>query len=201
MVFLYCSFWSCMSLYGAPEDGRWGEGRVLKSRNNPKGGRSAHCLDGERSCWQLTQTSAEVWTWLKTSQLLKDWQASLWFHPLRFQKCHRHDCWEGPQTSSGSKSPAPMQSSASSLLLAVSEHLLPLQDHLVEFLQAGLEALTIQRRAALCVVQRGQAQFMEGQHLLHLKHKGTRQDVTNHCRTNLSMIPTVNCWLELFSIT
>lgn len=67
----------------------------------------------------------------------------------------------------------------SSLLLAVSEHLLPLQDHLVEFLQARLQALAIQRRAALCVVQRGRAELMEGQRLLYLKHSSMTEEVSD----------------------
>lgn len=61
----------------------------------------------------------------------------------------------------------------SSLLLAVSQHLLPLQDHLVELLQAGLQALAVHGRAALRVVQRGRAQLVQGQHLLHLRDTHT----------------------------
>ena len=62
-------------------------------------------------------------------------------------------------------------SGSSLLLAAVAEHLLPLEDHLVELLQAGLQPLAVQRRAALGVVQRGRAQLMDGQGLLHLKHQ------------------------------
>lgn len=62
----------------------------------------------------------------------------------------------------------------SSFLLALSEHLLPLHDHLIEFLQAGLQTLTIQCWAALRVVQRGGAQLVEAQHLFHLKREKVR---------------------------
>lgn len=62
----------------------------------------------------------------------------------------------------------------------MSEHLLPLEDHLVELLQAGLQALAIHGRAALRVVQRGRAQLVQGQHLLHLQqHKGFTAAVRN----------------------
>lgn len=67
------------------------------------------------------------------------------------------------KTSHGDKALGP-----SSLLLAVSEHLLPLQDHLVELLQAGLQALAVHGRAALSVVECGRAQLVQRQHLLHL---------------------------------
>lgn len=62
----------------------------------------------------------------------------------------------------------------SCFLLALSEHPLPLHNHLIEFLQAGLQTLTIQCWAALRVVQGGGAQLVEAQHLFHLKREKVR---------------------------
>lgn len=59
--------------------------------------------------------------------------------------------------------------SASSLLFAVSVHLLPLQDHLIQLLQARLQALAIQSWASLHVVHGGGAELVKIQHLLNLK--------------------------------
>lgn len=81
----------------------------------------------------------------------------------------------------------------SSFLLALSEHLFPLHDHLVEFLQARLQTLTVQRRATLCVVQCGWAQLVQGQNLFHLRHKTDKwNQSTNHITPLSSYKPLVN---------
>lgn len=87
------------------------------------------------------------------------------FSFFSFQRCHRHRFWFW----SRSRSLASPPGAPSSLLLAVPQHLLPLQDHFVEFLQAGLQTLTVQSGAALSVVQRGRAELMERQDVLHLQ--------------------------------
>lgn len=58
--------------------------------------------------------------------------------------------------------------SSSPPVLVVLHHLLPLQDHLVEFLQAQLQSLVVHSAAALHVMQRVHAQFVDSQQLLHL---------------------------------
>lgn len=150
--------------------GRWEEW-VLKGRNGSQGSRCAIMSEKE---------GGNIWHRLHCNSLnlVEDTPTCLSGFPLvsptDVLKVSQTSLLRGPSSSSGSKSlpsSVALLSSASSLLFAVSEHLLPLQDHLVELLQAGLQALTIQRWAALCVVRRGQAHLMQSQHLLHLKHR------------------------------
>lgn len=157
---------------------RWDMGRRRSAQEQTQSQRKqmSKCLYGEGRCYHLEQTwEPKFATCLEDRQLpsgfthwsVSDVAAEEVLRQVVVQKVtsvpkHRSDL------------------AASSLLLAVSERLLPLQDHVVEFLQAGLQALTIQRRAALCVAQRGRAQLMESQNLLHLKHRRhkTRTSVT-----------------------
>lgn len=59
-------------------------------------------------------------------------------------------------------------SGSSSSVSVVLYHLLSLQDHLIQFLHAWLEPLTIHSAAALHVIQRVHAEFMDRKQLLHL---------------------------------
>lgn len=108
-----------------------------------------------------------IWHTLQSHRLGKDltpWASG--FANIRSKSV----CREGPQMRISSDSHrATIPPSASSLLFAVSVHLLPLQDHLIQLLQARLQALAIQSWASLHVVHGGGAELMKIQHFLNLK--------------------------------
>lgn len=155
-----------------------------RARNNLKRSRSVQIDEGR--CWQWAQASeakfemvGNVETFLKDFPLVSPIEVAS-VTDMTGEKFLR----QAEVQRVTSISSIPVTPSPSSLLLAVSEHLLPLQDHFIQFLQAGLQTLTIQRWASLCVVQCGWTQFMEGQHLFYLKHRNTRQEVCH----NLTLI-------------
>lgn len=104
--FLSHSLWSWSSLCHAS----WrvgGEERDECSRAEtiPKEAGLPKCLEGEGGRYHLARTSEPQFElcWRHPS-LSEGLTVFPWFHPLRFQKCLRHVCWGGPQTSRGSKS-------------------------------------------------------------------------------------------------
>lgn len=122
-----CSPSKCLlrSLYGPDQR------RRLQIRNNPTGSWSAKMSTRVKEGVTF-DTPFRATGWSKTSR-----------HGLRVFANIRSKsvCREGPQSDSHRVTIPP---SASSLLFAVSVHLLPLQDHLIQLLQARLQALAIQ---------------------------------------------------------
>lgn len=108
------------------------------------------------------------------------------------QKCSRRVCREGPR--------ARIDSDASSLLSAVAEHLLSLQDHLVQLLQARLQALTVQSRAALRVAHGGRAELVKIQHLLHLSKNTEKRESQSQPNTVDHVIQTLQLRLWEFTL-
>lgn len=155
------------SLYGPDQR------RRLQIKNNPTGSRSAETSTGVKEGVTF-DTPFTATGWSKSSH------PGLWVLPTL-----------GPKVSAEvalRRGLAPIVTmrwlpSASSLLFAVSVHLLPLRDHLIQLLQARLQALAVQSWAALRVVHGGGAELMKIQHLLDLNIR----EENSQCRADHSI--------------
>ena len=93
-VSLCRSLWTCMMYVSAPlRAGDEEKNECSRAEMVPKEAGVPSCLKRKVVSFG-TDFTATVWTWLPTPQLVC--QAFLWFHPLKFSKCQRQVCWEGP---------------------------------------------------------------------------------------------------------